>query len=94
MILLHESAVAIRPYSIGELAQIYGVDYRTLKKWLKPLSRKLGKKRGRYYSIDQVCFIFQRLKIPGKAIALNPNEGGKTVYLNLKKQFSVVLTDS
>ena len=34
------SQVKLKPYTSTELAELYGVDKDTLKKWIKPLKRK------------------------------------------------------
>ncbi len=56
----------IRPYSTKELAGIYDVCDKTMKKWIKPMSAKVGAKNGRYYSVVQVKVIFDKLGVPCK----------------------------
>ncbi len=56
----------IRPYSVKELASIYGVCDKTLKKWMKPFANEIGEKQGRYYTVAQVNVIFTKLGIPYK----------------------------
>ncbi len=41
--------IKLKPYSITELARIYGVDPRTLKKWLVPFEKEIGEKNGRFF---------------------------------------------
>jgi len=53
-----------RRYSIKELAELYEVDPKTLRKWLKPLQDDLGKRIGRYYNVYQVGIIFLALGKP------------------------------
>jgi transposase-like protein len=55
----------IKPYSTKEIAMLYGVCDKTLKKWLKPFEEYIGKKTGRYYTIAQVNIIFDKLGMPG-----------------------------
>lgn len=55
--------IQLKPYSVTELAKIYGVCNRTFKKWVNEI-KEVGPKNGRYYSIPQVKIIFQNLKIP------------------------------
>ena len=57
--------IALRPYSTGELAEIYGVHSKTFSKWLKPFAEEIGSRRGRMYSIVQVKIIFEKLGVPG-----------------------------
>ncbi len=54
----------IRPSSIKELADIYGVCDRTFKKWIKPFDAFIGEKHGRYFSVAQVKVIFEKLGVP------------------------------
>ena len=91
MILINDKPVPIRPYSIGELAQIYQVDYRTFKKWIAPLSHLLGEKIGRFYSIPQVEIIFANLKVPTNGIEnLSKNSA---VYLDPVNNIKIILPD-
>jgi hypothetical protein len=56
----------IRPYSTKELASIYDVCDKTMKKWIKPFTSEIGEKNGRYYSVVQVKVIFDKLGVPCK----------------------------
>jgi hypothetical protein len=56
--------IRVKPYSLIELASLYEVDWRTLKKWLLPFKEEIGKKQGRYYQIPQVKVIFDKLSLP------------------------------
>ena len=58
------TTIEIKPYSTKELAGIYGVCDKTLKKWLIPFSEAIGKKQGRYYNVAQVKTIFDKLGVP------------------------------
>jgi hypothetical protein len=58
------SQVNLKPYTSTELAELYGVDKDTLKKWIKPLKREIGKKHGEFYTVRQVGVIFERLDFP------------------------------
>jgi transposase-like protein len=59
------TAAEIKVYSTKEMAMLYGVCDKTLKKWLKPFEERIGKKTGRYYTIAQVHIIFDKLGMPG-----------------------------
>ncbi len=48
-----------------ELSRIYGVDFRTFKKWIVPFQESVGIRNGRYYSVAQVRKIFDFLGTPG-----------------------------
>lgn len=61
--------IQMKAYSLSELARIYGVDWRTFKKWLKPFEKEIGEKQGRYYNIPQVKVIFDKLSLPSSVLA-------------------------
>lgn len=56
--------VPLRPYTLKELARIYGVSTKTMHRWMEPFKDELGPKRGRYYSIPQVRIFFTNLSLP------------------------------
>jgi hypothetical protein len=56
--------IHVKPYTLDELAGIYEVNWRTLKKWLQPFEIEIGEKIGRYYTIRQVEIIFDKLGYP------------------------------
>jgi hypothetical protein len=56
----------IKPYSTKELASIYDVCDKTMKKWINPFVAEIGEKNGRYYSVAQVKIIFDKLGVPCK----------------------------
>ena len=56
----------IRPYSTKDLAGIYGVCDKTLKRWIKPFATDIGEKNGWYFSVAQVKVIFEKLGVPCK----------------------------
>lgn len=59
-----KKTIKVRPYTTKELAALYGVDIKTLRKWLKPHKERIGERIGYYYNIDQVKVIFQLLSLP------------------------------
>ncbi len=56
--------IALKPYTITELAKVYGVSTRTFKKWVDKKVPEVGPRMGRYYIIPQVKMIFENMKIP------------------------------
>ncbi len=54
----------LKAYSIGELAKMYNVNWRTFKKWIEPFNTEIGKRRGRFYTVIQVKIIFKKLGLP------------------------------
>ncbi|MCA0429040.1 MAG: DUF4248 domain-containing protein [Bacteroidetes bacterium] len=55
----------IKAYSKKELAEKYQISVRTLNSWLKPFEEKIGAKRGRYYTVNQVKLILESIGLPG-----------------------------
>jgi len=56
--------VLLKPYSAKEIAGIYGVGKKTLKKWIAPFDTEIGEKKGRFYTVAQVKVIFSKLGLP------------------------------
>jgi transposase-like protein len=56
--------IEVKAYSVKELAVMYGVCDKTLKKWLHPFLEHIGIKQGRYYNVAQVTIIFSKLGLP------------------------------
>lgn len=65
----------IRGYSLAELAKIYNVCDRTFKKWIKPFAAEIGARQGRYFTINQVKTIFDKLGLPGEITIKQNNVG-------------------
>ena len=62
-----DKTIEIRPYSLTELAQIYGVTNRTMKNWIIRHAEAVGEKIGRLYTTLQIKIIFEKLGLPGRA---------------------------
>lgn len=60
----YSNKLKLKPYSLMELSRIYGVDFRTFKKWLLPFQENIGARVGRYYTVAQVKKIFEVLGTP------------------------------
>ena len=56
--------IMIKPCTISELADMYGVSLKTFRTWLQPHKQAIGKRLGRYYNTQQVRIIFERLGVP------------------------------
>jgi len=59
-----KNVIYVKPYSLKELAGMYGVTTRTLRNWMFPFQNEIGKRIGIYYSIKQVRVIFDNLDVP------------------------------
>lgn len=57
----------IKPYTIKELSELYGVNYKTFLAWIKPFREQIGKKT-RILTIPQVKLIFEKLDYPTMSI--------------------------
>lgn len=56
--------VPLKAYTLKELALIYDVSTKTMRRWMEPFEKELGPKRGRYYTIPQVKIVFDNLSLP------------------------------
>ena len=54
------SEVEVKPYSIRELAAMYGISVNTFKKWIRPHKDDIGPKIGHFFNARQVQFIFDK----------------------------------
>ena len=61
-----DNTIDVKPYSLTELARIYGVTNRTMKNWIVKHDESVGEKVGRLYTTLQVKTIFEKLGLPGK----------------------------
>ena len=61
---IHQNSFQLRAYTLSELASIYGICNRTMRKWIKPFSEQIGPRQGHYYSVAQVKIIIDKLGLP------------------------------
>lgn len=64
--MIMKNTIQLKPYTVLELARIYGVSDRTMKKWIRPFENEVGTKIGYFYTVVQVKIIFEKLGIPGE----------------------------
>lgn len=62
----------IKPYRLIDLAAIFDVNTKTMRKWMDKYPEDLGKWEGKYFSIRQVRFCLEIFGLPGKVIILHP----------------------
>jgi uncharacterized protein YjcR len=62
----NNNEVKLKPYNLSELANMYGVDRRTFRRWIAEYKDEIGEKKGIFFSIPQVKIIFSKLHIPGQ----------------------------
>ncbi|HEX6913602.1 MAG TPA: hypothetical protein VF145_00085 [Chitinophagaceae bacterium] len=60
-----QQTIVIRAYSLYQLAELYSVTPRVMKRWLSTLQPALGPRIGRYYYLEQVLLIIEKLGTPG-----------------------------
>lgn len=48
----------IKPYTLQQLAALYGISRHTMRAWLKPHLPAIGKRYGHFYTSKQVEVIF------------------------------------
>lgn len=56
--------VPIKAYSVKEVAGLYGISTKTLRKWLTPFKNDIGQRQGHFYYPKQVRIIFEKLGLP------------------------------
>jgi hypothetical protein len=56
----------IKPYRIIDLAAIFDVNRKTMRRWMSNFPGELGKRDGKYYSINQVEFMIAQFGLPKK----------------------------
>lgn len=56
--------ILVKTYSVKEVAGLYGISGKTLKKWLAPFENEIGERIGYFYNPRQVRVIFEKLGPP------------------------------
>jgi transposase len=59
-----KAKLRIKAYSMKEVANMYEVSGRTMRRWLTPFRTEIGQRRGRYFNPKQIRIIFDKLGIP------------------------------
>lgn len=57
-------SINIKPYTLLDIAKLYGIGTKTMAKWLKPFKDEIGHKHGRYFTVLQVQTIINKLGLP------------------------------
>ena len=52
----------IKPMTLNELAQRWGVSCKTVKRWIKPFEKEIGRREGNIYNARQVAIILSKLE--------------------------------
>jgi hypothetical protein len=61
----------VKPYTTKQLAQLYNMSPRTLRRNLAAINKKIGAKRmGYFYNVEQVKMIFDHLTPPFQMVII------------------------
>ncbi|MEO5980004.1 MAG: hypothetical protein ABIS36_23255 [Chryseolinea sp.] len=66
----NQMSLLIRAYNLSQLAVLYKVSRPTMRKWIQPISKKLGVISTRLYTTRQVRIILKHLGYPEIRIIL------------------------
>lgn len=61
----------VKPYKTKELAKLYNMSTSTFRRNIGGIKNKLGKRKGYFYSIEQVQMIFEHMCTPFKVVTLS-----------------------
>ncbi len=53
--------IRLTTYTSADLAKIYGISVKTVRRWVKPLEPVIGKRLGHYFMPKQVRIIVEEL---------------------------------
>lgn len=54
----------IKPYQLQHLGEIYEVHPRTVRRWIDKLVPQIGKKKVKYFTIEEVILIVNAIGLP------------------------------
>ena len=59
-----EGNLIIKPYQLQHLGEIYEVHPRTVRRWIDKLAPQIGRKKVKYYTIEEVVIIVNAIGLP------------------------------
>lgn len=59
-----EGNFLIKPYQLKDLAAIYDVHPRTVRRWIDKLAPQIGNKKVKYFTIEEVTIIVNAIGLP------------------------------
>ena len=59
-----EGNLIIKPYQLQHLAEIYDVHPRTVRRWIDKLAPQIGRKKVKYFTIEEVVIIVNAIGLP------------------------------
>lgn len=54
-----------------DLCAIYGISSITLRRWMQPLALELGKRKGHFYSVQQIEVLVKHFGLPRKVVEID-----------------------
>ncbi len=58
----------VKPYTTKEMAAIYQVSPKTFNRWVNRIRTDVGEKNGRFFTINQVKTILDKIGLPGTIV--------------------------
>jgi len=62
--------IPVKTYSVKEVAGLYSISTKTLRKWLIPFEKEIGERQGYLYNPKQVRIIFDNLGLPEEQVVI------------------------
>jgi hypothetical protein len=59
-----EGNLIIKPYQLQHLGEIYEVHPRTVRRWIDKLAPQIGRKKVKYFTIEEVVIIVNAIGLP------------------------------
>lgn len=63
-----EGNFIIRPYRLKDLAEVYNVCGRTVRRWINKLIPEIGPKHSKYFTVNEVVKIVNAIGLPQKKV--------------------------
>jgi transcription initiation factor TFIIIB Brf1 subunit/transcription initiation factor TFIIB len=61
-----EGNFIIRPYMLKDLAEVYHVSAKTVRRWINKLIPEVGPKHAKYFTVNEVSKIVNAIGLPQK----------------------------
>jgi len=65
-----EGNLIVKPYRLSDLASIFDVNRKTMRKWMDKYPNDLSRHEGKYFSVRQVEFCLDKFGLPGRIVFL------------------------
>jgi hypothetical protein len=65
-----EGNLIVKPYRLSDLAAIFDVNRKTMRKWMDKYPEDLSRHEGKYFSVRQVEFCLDKFGLPGRIVLL------------------------